>query len=106
MNKFIYILIIFLFISVNVYASKTDEIKKINEMFINGYIDENECADLKLEGGKASRVCDLSITKDQASSYLKLTEYFLEAFTNNSSMLKSKLLTIGNNKLLYLIFLL
>tara|TARA_R100000008_G_scaffold86864_1_gene82153 strand:+ start:4561 stop:5610 length:1050 start_codon:yes stop_codon:yes gene_type:complete len=26
----------------------------------------------------------------------------LEAFTNNSSMLKSKLLTIGNNKLLYL----
>ena len=49
MNKFIYILIIFLFSSVNVYASKTDEIKKINEMFINGYIDENECADLKYD---------------------------------------------------------
>ena len=49
MNKFIYIFIIFLFSSVNVYASKTDEIKKINEMFINGYIDENECAVLKYD---------------------------------------------------------
>ena len=49
MNKFIYIFIIFLFSSLNVYASKTDEIKKINEMFINGYIDENECADLKYD---------------------------------------------------------
>ena len=49
MNKFIYIFIIFLFSSVNVYASKTDEIKKINEMFINGYIDENECAILKYD---------------------------------------------------------
>ncbi len=42
-------MIIFLFCTVNSYASKTDEIKKINEMFINGYIDENECADLKYD---------------------------------------------------------
>ena len=47
--KDFYIFINFLFSSVNVYASKTDEIKKINEMFINGYIDENECAILKYD---------------------------------------------------------
>ena len=49
MKKILYILTIFLFSSINSYASKTDEIKKINEMFINGYIDENECADLKYD---------------------------------------------------------
>ena len=49
MKKLLYILIIFLFSLTNSYASKTDEIKKINEMFINGYITENECADLKYD---------------------------------------------------------
>ena len=49
MKFFLYILIIFLFNSINAFASKTDEINKINEMFINGYINENECADLKYD---------------------------------------------------------
>lgn len=54
----------------------------INISWIGDNESPNECADLKLAGGKASRVCDLSITKAQAYSYLKLTEYFLEAFPN------------------------
>jgi len=49
MKKLLYILIFFLFSLTSSYASKTDEIKKINEMFINGYITENECADLKYD---------------------------------------------------------
>ena len=49
MKRFLYIFVILLFCSANSNASKTDEIKKINEMFVNGYIDENECADLKYE---------------------------------------------------------
>ena len=49
MKKFLYIYLIFLISTINSHASKTDEIKKINEMFINGYIDENECADLKYD---------------------------------------------------------
>ena len=49
MKKVLYILVILLFSSTISNASKTDEIKKINEMFVNGYIDENECADLKYE---------------------------------------------------------
>ena len=49
MKFFIYSLLILIFSSINANASKTDEIKKINEMFINGYITENECADLKYD---------------------------------------------------------
>ena len=47
MKNFLYIY--FFYLAQLIYASKTDEIKKINEMFINGYIDENECADLKYD---------------------------------------------------------
>ncbi len=49
MKFFIYSLLILIFSSINSFASKTDEINKINEMFINGYITENECADLKYD---------------------------------------------------------
>ena len=49
MKNILYILIIFLFSSINSYASKNDEIKKINEMYVNGYITETECEDLKYD---------------------------------------------------------
>ncbi len=42
----------------------------------------DECADVKLAGGKASKIKGISITKAQAYSYLRLAEYFMEAFPN------------------------
>ncbi len=49
MKKLIISIFVYFLITVNSYASKTDEIKKINEMYINGYITESECADLKYD---------------------------------------------------------
>ena len=49
MKKIFYILVILILSTSNSQASKTDEIKKINEMYINGYITKSECENLKYE---------------------------------------------------------
>ena len=67
--------------------------RTIGGLFINNgntinisWIGDNECpdevADLKLAGGKSSKIKGISIQKAQAYSYLRLAEYFLEAFPN------------------------
>ena len=63
MKRFLHIFVILLFCSANSNASKIDEIKKINEMFVNGYIDENECADLKYRYGKNIFLIALTLVK-------------------------------------------
>ncbi len=49
MKNFLYILIVILFGTISSHASKNDEIKKINEMYLNGYITLSECEDLKYD---------------------------------------------------------
>ena len=49
MKKILYIFVILILSTSNSQASKTDEIKKINEMYINGYITKSECENLKYE---------------------------------------------------------
>ena len=49
MKNFFYTFIIFLFFASFAHASKTDEIKKINEMYVNGYITKSECEQLKYD---------------------------------------------------------
>tara|TARA_B100000035_G_C21028508_1_gene567256 strand:+ start:764 stop:2473 length:1710 start_codon:yes stop_codon:yes gene_type:complete len=49
MKSFLYILIAIVFSTINSHASINDEIKKIHEMYLNGYITQSECEDLKYD---------------------------------------------------------
>tara|TARA_Y100001970_G_scaffold63602_1_gene81437 strand:+ start:1278 stop:2981 length:1704 start_codon:yes stop_codon:yes gene_type:complete len=107
MKRILYILIIILFSSSNSFASKKDEIKKINEMYINGYITQTECEDLKYDvwkeffpdkSFKCNNLKQNTSIKKKGNSLKEILEYGDEYKVDGKFMFESKDYAIWTKK--------